>query len=92
MMIRIVTFNNGTDLQAVLKIESQIDIKPVSRSGSPSGPALTPETLKGSSILNEAALKTPLGLNASDATAILTLMVAIEEYNGLENSSDYDAV
>jgi hypothetical protein len=92
MMIRIVTFNNSTDLQAVLKIESQIDIKPVSRSGSPSGPALTTETLKGSSILNEAALKTPWGLNASDATAILTLMAAIEEYNGPENSSDYDAV
>ena len=92
MMIRIVNFNNGTDLEAVLQIESQIEIKPVSRPGPPSGPALTPETLQGSSTLNEAALKSPWGLDTNDATAILTLMAAIEEYNGLENGSDNDAV
>jgi hypothetical protein len=92
MMIRIVTFNNGTDLEAVLQIESQIDIKPVSRPGPPSGPALTPETLQGSSTLNEAALKSPWGLDISEATAILTLMAAIKEYNGPENGSDYNAV
>ncbi|PMD21277.1 hypothetical protein NA56DRAFT_526367, partial [Hyaloscypha hepaticicola] len=92
MMIRIVTFNNGTDLEAVLQIESQIDIKPLSRPGPPNGPALTPETLQGSSILNEAALKSPWGLDITEVTVILTLMAAIEEYSGPENGSDYGAV
>jgi len=92
MMIRIVTFNNATDLEAVLQIESQINIKPVGRPGPPSGPALTSETLQGSSKLNEAALKSPWELDITEATAILTLMAAIEEYNGPENGSDYDTV
>ena len=92
MMIRIVTFNNSTDLEAVLEIESQIEVKPVSRPGPPRGPALNPEILQGSSTLNQAALKSPWELNESEAAAILTLMAAIEEYNPPENASDYDAV
>ncbi|RFU24971.1 hypothetical protein B7463_g11367, partial [Scytalidium lignicola] len=92
MMIRIVTFNNGTDLEAVLHIESQIDLNPVSRPGPPSGPALTPKTLLGSSVLKAAALKAPWGLNTSDTTALLDLMAAVEPYNKPENNSDDNAV
>jgi hypothetical protein len=92
MMIRIVTFNNGTDLEAVLHIESQIDLNPVSRPGPPSGPALTPKTLLGSSVLNAAALKAPWGLNTSDTTALLDLMAAVEPYNKPENNSDGNVV
>ena len=91
-MIRIVTFNNGTDLETVLRIESQIDVKPVSRTGPPSGPDLTPKTLLGSSILNAAALKTPWGLDSSEITAVLNLMAAMEPYNNPENNSDTNAV
>jgi hypothetical protein len=37
-------------------------------------------------------LKTPWGLNATDVTAILTFMAAIEKYNAPENSFDTRAI
>jgi hypothetical protein len=92
MMIRIVTFGNSTDLEAVLQIESQIDIKPVSRFGLPSGPALTSQTLQQRNTLTAAAFKLPYQLNESDVTEILQLMAAIEQYNPPANRSDYEIV
>jgi hypothetical protein len=89
MMIRIVTFGNSTDLDEVLQIESQIEIKPIRRIGLSKGPTLTSKTLQPSALLTAAAFKEPFSLNESDVTEIMSMMAAVEEFNPPANRSDY---
>jgi hypothetical protein len=92
LMIRIVTYRNSTDLEAVLDIEKKIDIKPIRRPGLTAGPALTSKTLQPEEVLTAAAFKEVFELNSTDVKSILELMAAIEEYNQPANRSDYDIV
>jgi len=92
MMIRIVTYGNSTDLQAVLDVQKEIDIKPVKRFGLPTGPALTSKSLQPNDVLTAAAFKQAYQLNSSDVTVLLTLMAELEAFNPPANESDYELV
>jgi hypothetical protein len=91
MMIRINALNNGTDLDVVLNLESEIEIKSVCRPAITLGPSLGTEVLDYNT-LSTAALKTIYGLNSSDVTAVLSMMAAVQAFNPPENKSNWTAV
>ena len=91
IMFRIVVKNNGTDLDAVHAIQSQINMKTIERKGKPLAPALTPALL-GNGQLSGAALLLPFDFSTAQTTGTLQLLAQLHAANPPEDKSDLEHV
>ena len=91
IMIRIVVKNNGTDLDAVHSIQSQIKMATIEREGEPLAPTLTPSLL-GNSQLADAALLLPINFSVAQITETLQLLAQLSASNPPEDRSDLQRV